>query len=730
MEANLVSSIVRVFALAIIIAALSLVSTAGAAPDTAAQRTVAHTPVDLGPGAPPSGDPFLWLEQVHGTRAMAWVNDENQRTTSILEHDPHYAALYADALKVAETKDRIAFPEVIGGEVYNFWRDQTHVRGILRRTSLASYATSSPEWTTVLDMDALAKAENANWVYEGLNCEYPDEHRCLVSLSDGGEDAQTVREFDLTTGAFVDGGFMLPRAKQDATWLDDNTLLVDRPWTPDEVTTSGYAYIIKKVTRGQPLSSATEIFRGKPTDVSDAAFTLDDGSGNHVALISRGVDFFNAEYYIVGDGGVKQLALPRQINIGGLVDGRLVLSLNQSWTVGGATYPEGALVSLDLDQMRADPSSLHPTLIYTPGSRESLGDVAVTKDRLIVISYLNVRGRALVFTPGSNDTWTHTQLDLPDNSTIGVSDSNLHDDSAYLTITSFLAPTTLYQVDAAAGTASPIKAITAQFDASNDVVEQHEATSSDGTKIPYFIIHPKKMKLDGSNPTVLYAYGGFQLSQTPFYSSTIGKLWLERGGTFVLANIRGGGEFGPAWHDAGLKTHRQIIYDDFYAVAKDLVARKITTPRRLGIQGGSNGGLLMGVEFTQHPEMYDAVDIQVPLLDMLRYEKIEAGASWVGEYGSVSVPAERAFLAKISPYNNLRAGTAYPEPLIWTTTKDDRVGPEHARKFAAMLKAMGVPYLFYEVTEGGHGFGANLNEDAHTNALEWTYFTSKLMSGQ
>ena len=714
---------------AIFIASLALVSTASAGSGTAAQRTVAHTPVDLGPGAPPTGDPFLWLEQVHGARALAWVKSEDARTTSILEHDPHYAALYADALKVAETKDRIPYPQVIGGQVYNFWRDQTHVRGILRRTTLASYATSSPNWTTVLDLDAVAKTENANWVYEGLNCPFPDERRCLVSLSDGGEDAQTVREFDLTTGGFVDGGFTLPRAKQDEAWLDNNTLLVDRPWTPDEVTTSGYAYVIKKVTRGQPLSSATEIFRGKPTDVSDAAFTLDDGAGHHVAMISRALDFFNAEYYLVGASDVKQLALPKQLNIQGLIAGRVVLTLNEPWTVDAKTYPAGALISLDLDQMRADPNDLHPTLIYTPGPRESLGDIATTKDRLLVVSYLNVQGRALVFTPGPNDTWTNTQLDLPTNSTIAISDTNLRNDTAFAVVTSFLTPTTLYQVDAATGAANPLKALPAQFDASNDVVEQHEATSKDGTKIPYFIVHPKTMKLDGMNPTVINAYGGFQISETPFYSSTIGKLWLERGGTFVLANIRGGGEFGPAWHDAGLKTNRQRIYDDFYAVAKDLVARKVTSPRRLGIMGGSNGGLLMGVEFTQHPEMYDAVDIEVPLLDMLRYEKIEAGASWVGEYGSVSVPAEKAFLAKISPYNNLRAGTAYPEPLIWTTTKDDRVGPEHARKFAAMLKAMGVPYLFYEVVEGGHGAGANLNEDAHTNALEWTYLTQRLMAG-
>ncbi|MBV8491273.1 MAG: S9 family peptidase, partial [Candidatus Eremiobacteraeota bacterium] len=366
-------------------------------------------------------------------------------------------------------------------------------------------------------------------------------------------------------------------------------------------------------------------------------------------------------------------------------------------------------------------------VIFAPGPRQSVGVVGATKSSMVLTMYDNVRGRAFVYTPAASGPWAKRKFDLPDNASIFLISANLHDDRAFVAVTSFLAPTTLWSVDAAKATAATVKAVPPQFDASKDVVDQHEATSKDGTKIPYFVVHPANMQLDGANPTVLNAYGGFQVSMTPFYSGTTGKLWLEPGGVFVLANIRGGGEFGPAWHEAGLKTNRQRIYDDFYAVAQDLVSSKITSPRHLGIEGGSNGGLLMGVEFTQHPEMWNAVDIQIPLLDMLRYEQIQAGASWVGEYGSVTVPAERAFLASISPYNNLRAGVKYPEPFVWTTTKDDRVGPQHARKFAAKMASMGIPYLFYEVTEGGHGAGANLKERAKTSALEWTYFATKLM---
>ena len=705
-------------------AALALLFLAGAAswPEPA-QRTVAGPPA-TGPNA---ADPFLWLENKDGARAMAWVHAQNARTLPVLEHDPHYASLYAEALKIDQSANRIPYPESLNGSVFNFWQDASHVRGIWRRTSLQSYTSASPAWKTVLDLDALAKREHANWVWKGADCEQPQERRCLVSLSDGGEDAVTMREFDVATGAFVPGGFVLPREKQGATWESPDSILVSRAWTPGQLTSSGYAYVVKRLRRGQPLAQATEIFRGKPSDVSVDPFTLNDGSGHQAVLIRRGVTFFTNEYYLVTSKGVEKLNVPMKADIDGLVDGKLLFSLNQNWTAGGKTFKQGSLVSIDLAQATAHPGDVQPALVYAPGPRDSLDGVSVTKNDLVLTTYHNVRGRAYVYSPAPDGGWSKRRLNLPDNSSIGVVDTNLHDNRIFLAVSGFLMPTTLYAVDGANGTPAKVKALPAQFDASGDVVEQHEATSKDGTKIPYFIVHPKNMRYDGENPTVIYAYGGFQISMTPSYSGVTGRLWLQRGGVYVVANIRGGGEFGPAWHDAGLKTHRQRVYDDFYAVGKDVIARKVTDPRHLGIAGGSNGGLLMGVEFTQHPDMWNAVQIEVPLLDMLRYEKIQAGASWAGEYGSDSVPKYRAFWEKTSPYQNLKAGVAYPEPFIWSTTKDDRVGPQHARKFAAKLASMHVPYLYYEVTEGGHGAGANLKEDAQTQALGWTYFTMKLM---
>jgi prolyl oligopeptidase len=674
-------------------------------------------------------DPYLWLEDAHGARAMAWVQAENDKTLPVLEKDPHYADFYAEALAIAEDEDRIPEPNLIDGSVLNFWQGVGHVRGYLRRTTLESYRTASPDWVTVLDLDQLAQAENANWFFKGIVPSEPREHRCLVSLSDGGEDAVTVREFDLPSAKFVDGGFVLPHAKQRFAWEDDDTLLVSRAWAPDELTKSGYPFIVKRLGRGDALADAKEIFRGSAADggYGVAPFTLYDGSGNRLVLINRPLTTFESEKYIVNGDQVRRLMLPKKARIWDMVDGKLIVSLEEDWSPGDLAFKSGSLLSLDVAALTADPAHLKPVAIYVPGPREALDAARATKDRLVVTTYDNVRGRVFVYRPDKGGRWTQRKLDLPDNATVGIADTELHSDLAFVDVTGFLQPNSLWLVDASNGGLSEVKALPAKFDASHLVTEQMEATSKDGTHVPYFVVHPAGMKMDGSNPTILYGYGGFQISETPRYSGTIGKLWLERGGVYVLANIRGGGEFGPAWHEAGLKTQRQRIYDDFAAVAEDLMERDITSPRRLGIQGGSNGGLLMGVEFNQHPDLWNAVDIQVPLLDMVRFEKIDAGSSWIGEYGSMSNPGEAAFLAKISPYANVRRGVNYPQAFIWTTTKDDRVGPQHARKFAARLSEFGIPYYFYEVTEGGHGSGANLRERAHTTALEMTYFARKLM---
>ncbi len=681
-----------------------------------------------GAGAPapaPADDPFVWLEDWTGPRAMQWVEAENKATVATLQGDPRYAGYYRDALAIASAKDRIAMPMLIHGRIYNFWRDADHPQGVWRYTSEADYASASPRWTTVLDLDALSRAEGKKWVWKGATILDPEERIALLALSDGGEDAVRLREFDLVDGQFVPGGFDIPNAKQDAVWLDKDTLLLSRDWGAESLTKSGYPFIIKTLKRGQKLDEAQEVFRGAASDqLMSMPILLSDGQGNRAAFLFRGVTFFGNETWLLTAQGTKRLALPAKSQLQGMVDGQVLIQTSEAWESGGVTVPAGALASVALKALQ-EGGVLTPEILFAPTPRQSIDGVVATQNRVVLSLNDNVRGRVRVYARGAKG-WSAQPVDLPDNATISTVAASDKSDQAYLSVAGFLAPTTLWAMDAADPKPVQVKAMPARFDAAGLVVEQFEATSTDGTKIPYFIVHKKGMTPDGSTPTIMTAYGGFEVPMTPSYAAITGKLWLERGNSFVLANIRGGGEFGPAWHEAGLKTKRQIIYDDFAAVAQDIFARKLSSPQKFGIYGGSNGGLLMGVEFNQHPELWNGVVIQVPLLDMIRYEQIAAGASWVDEYGSVSVPEEKAFLEKISPYANIRKGVAYPTPYIWTTTKDDRVGPQHARKFAARLKDYGLPYLFYEDTAGGHSGDADIEQGARLQAMQMVYFSQRL----
>jgi prolyl oligopeptidase len=674
-------------------------------------------------------DNYTWLEDILGEKPMEWVKAENQRTAAVIEKDPRFEGLQADALKVLESPERLPGPQFRGGMIYNTWRDAQHLRGIVRRTTLEDYLNPEPKWETVIDYDALSKTDKQSWVGHGLNCLQPDDSQCLAALSAGGEDAVTLREFDLKAGKFVDGGFQLPRGKQDVTWMDKDTLLVGRDWGAGTMSEAGYPITVRAWKRGEPLESAKEIFRGdvKDNGYGDRAETLVDGRGNRATIIDRNLTTFTSEHYLLVNGTAKKLNLPLKASIDGLLDGQLIIALDEDWAAAGQTLKQGSVVAVALNAAQNDPERLKPTVIFAPTADEFEQQLATTRNHLLMTTLKHVQGRAYVYTRAKNGSWTRKQLELPANQTVGIAAASKTDDHFFIGLAGFLNPPSLMLGNGADGSLKTAKAQKPLFDASDLTVDQLEATSKDGTRVPYFVVHRKTMSYDGNNPTLLTAYGGFQVSETPNYSAPNGKLWLERGGVYALANIRGGGEFGPAWHEAGLKTHRQRIYDDFYAVAQGLVTRRITSSRRLGIMGGSNGGLLMGVQFTQHPEMWQAVVIQVPLLDMLAFEHMSAGASWVGEYGSASVPEERKFLASISPYNQLRPGVKYPEPLIFTTTKDDRVGPVHARKFAARMQEFGYPFFYDEITEGGHAAGADNRQEARTRAEVITYLMMKLM---
>lgn len=678
--------------------------------------------------AAPDDDPYTWMEEIEGARALDWAKAENARSLPQLQTDPRYAGLYAEALKIATAKDRIPGVGFGGdGSLRDYWQDAEHVRGVWRTTSLESYRAGQPDWKTILDLDALSKAEKANWVWKGADCLPPDERQCLVSLSNGGKDAVVVREFDTVTGAFMDGGFSLPEGKHRFDWIDKDTIFLVTEWAKGDVTTSGYPYIAKILKRGQPLSAAQQVFAGTKTDggYGVQSIVLRDPAGKvEAVVIQRPLDTFNAEYYLLQGDRPLKLDLPKKSSIRGYLDGRLLVGLEEAWDAKG--MKEGDLVDFDLAAVKKTPGALTPSLVLRPTLSQSVEQVATTRSRLVVTLLDNVKGQVLSY-QRKGGAWTSTKLDLPKDSTIGISSASDKDDRLIVNVQNYLTPNSQWLADAAGGKSVELRKLPDRFDASKFVTEQFWATSKDGTKVPYFVTHAKGMKLDGTNPTLLNAYGGFLVSQSPAYSGAMGKLWLEKGGVFVVANIRGGGEFGPRWHNAGLKLKRMAVYDDFFAVSEDLIARKITSPKKLGIMGGSNGGLLMGVALTKRPELYNAIVIQVPLFDMIGYDHIGAGSSWIGEYGDPKVPEERAMLMTYSPYQNLKPGQPYPKVFIETSTKDDRVHPAHARKAAARMKEYGYDFLYYENIDGGHAAAANLNERATRQALEFTYLQQRLM---
>lgn len=672
-------------------------------------------------------DPYVWLEDVEGERAMEWVRAHNAHSLGVLQGDPRYETLHQQALEIVQSRDRIPSPGFThDGHIDNFWQDAEHVRGIWRRTTLDSYRTAAPQWETILDFDALSTAEGANWVYKGSTCLQPEERYCLISLSNGGKDAVTLREFDSVERKFVEGGIVLPESKGGADWIDKDSLLVSRDFGPGTLTDSGYPMVVKRLKRGQTLEQAETLFTGEPSDVSVSAYTLRDADGVLKAtLINRAIDFYSSETWRVeSDGTLVRLPLPAKSDIDGLVDGRLIVTVKENWTApSGQAFQTGDVIAWPLDAWLADAKTM-AQVVLRPTERQSVESIRATRHHLVVALYENVRGSVRVYQPGD---WSYSTLDLPQNVSVGVGSASEKDDRVFVSVTGYLNPSSLWLADASTGAVEQVKSMPAKFDATGMTVDQHEARSADGTMIPYFVVHKSAMPLDGSNPTLLYGYGGFQSSLLPGYSATVGKLWLERGGVYVIANTRGGGEFGPRWHEAALQQNRQRAHEDFQAVALDLIARNITSQPKLGIMGGSQGGLFMGAMLTQRPDLINAAVIQVPLFDMLRFHKLLAGASWIGEYGNPDIPEQRAWIEQYSPYQNLRAGQPYPEVFIHTSTKDDRVHPGHARKAAARLEELGYPVLFYENTDGGHAAGANLRETARRLALEYTYLSRRLM---
>lgn len=670
-------------------------------------------------------DPYLWLEDVEGDAALAWVQEQNERTRAYLDGQGSlYETLYTRLLAVMTADDEFVVPEIAGGYAYDLLVDADHPLGVWRRTPVDDFLEGNPVWQTLLDLDALAAAEGINRSFVDALCLDASRGPCLVLLSRGGADAREVREFDLETGTFVPGGFVLPEAKHAVAWLDAGSLLVAGDWGPESLTTSGYPFVVKRLERGTPLSEAVTVFEGSPDDVGVLVWST-AYQGARLAVIERWTDFFTKEYYLYRQDEITSLPVPDGSDW--LVVGdQLVLRLGQDWHVGDTRFRAGSVVAVELEAILRGEGEIQP--VFMAGERRTVDEhVAATRDHLLVPILNN--GSSELYRFHYDGTWTGTRVPLPALGTIRVDGTSREDQRAFLSFSSFLQPDTLYLLDND-GSVRVLGQARPRFPAEGFVVEQLEALSADGTLVPYFVVRPYGMAPDGANPTLIWAYGGFNYSYPPDYRPDVGVGWLTgpgpRPGVYVLAHIRGGGELGPEWHRQAIRENRQRAFDDFYAVAKDLIARGITSPEYLGIWGASNGGLLTGVALTQRPDLFGAVISMVPLLDMKRYHWLLAGASWMAEYGDPDDPDDWAYLSRYSPYHNVRSDQEYPPVLFTTSTRDDRVHPGHARKMTALMESLGHEAYLFESSEGGHAGALTPEQEAELHAGIYAFLWSHL----
>ena len=667
-------------------------------------------------------DSFLWLEEVENPKALEWVEGWNKKSLEVIKGQPGYQAVYDKNLEIYNSNERIADPGIYGDFIYNFWQDKTNPRGIWRRIPVNDYIQGKTNWETLLDIDKLSEKDNVKWVFKGAGGLYPNYTKFLVNLSKGGGDAVIVKEFDADKKEFVENGFYLPEAKGGASWIDENTLMVSTDFGAG-MTTSGYPKQVKIWKRGTNLKDAKLVFEGNDTDMG--IYGLSDIKSDKTYLgVSQRTSFFSGNYFVIENEKLIKLDLPQDAEYSGVFNGLAIIQLKSDWETGGKKWKQGSVLSISYRDLVAGKKNFE--LIVLPDDRSSVAGIATTKNVLLVNMLNNVKSELYKYT--FNGKWEKKKIDAPEFGNISLAATSENNENYFFYFTNFLEPSTLFFGDAATGKYQKVKSLPSFFPTEKYKVQQFEAVSKDGTKIPYFVVSNKNTQFNGKNPTLLYAYGGFELPQLPNYNAVMGTAWLEKGGVYVLANIRGGGEFGPKWHQAGLKENRQRVYDDFHAVAESLIEKKITKPEKLGIFGGSNGGLLVGVAYTQRPDLYGAVVCAVPLFDMKRYNKLLAGASWMAEYGNPDIPEEWDYISKYSPYQNIKPGMKYPEVFFTTSTRDDRVHPGHARKAVAKMNDLGYKVYYFENTEGGHA-GASTNEQrAQMYGLIYAYLQMKLMN--
>ena len=668
-------------------------------------------------------DPYLWLEEVEGKKSLAWVEEKNEETFTRYTKSNAFKEKYERIKKDLNDDERIPSAYYQNGEMYNFWRDEKNVRGVWRKTSFKSYLKDEPIWEDILDIDQLANDEGINWLYKGADCLAPEYKRCLIRLSDGGTDAVTIREFDLEEKKFVKDGFNTYPSKQNASWVNEDQILIGADFGEGSMNESGYPMQVKLWNRGESLEEAKIFFSGSYEKIFNFPFVSIRPDGKYYGII-EGPTFFSEVLHLFDGEKLVKINLPQMIDIHGFFNESLILSIEEDWEI----FKSGSLLEINVNSLlenSIDESDVK--IIFEPDGQRFISGVSIGKHQLMVSMLENVNGKITRFMK-KDDRWDSKDIEGFQNSTMNIYGQDVWSDNSFISVSNFLEPSSIYHASDGADY-KKIKSRKNSIDPEKYRVEQNFVSSADGTSIPYFLIYRKDIKLDGKNPTILYGYGGFQISKPPSYlGGSIAEYWLNSGGVYVVSNIRGGGEYGPAWHQSALKENRQRAYDDFIAIAIDLIEKGITSKDHLGIEGRSNGGLLVGATFTQRPDLFNAVICGVPLLDMYRYDKLLAGASWVDEYGDPDNPEEWEFIRKYSPYQNLKKGTEYPEVFFYTSTKDDRVHPGHARKMAKKMTDMGSPIVYYENTEGGHAGTSNIDQFSFLLALQLAYLEDKLMN--
>jgi len=675
-------------------------------------------------------DPYLFLEERESAEAVAWAKERSDKSIAQLTSNARFAGIKADVKKIRSATDRLASPSLMGDYVYNFWTDAKHPKGIWRRTLAKDYADNKASWETLIDVKALADSDKQNWVWKGTSCLEPEYRYCLVHLSDGGEDAVIVREYDTKKKEFRADGFTLPEAKHTLAWWSEDVILLATDFGPGSLTKSGYPRIVKKWKRGTKFTDAELLLEGETEDVAVGVAASIRKSGTR-GVVLRAPTFFENIYWSYSEkGGLTKLPLPLDAEGMGSTDDDMLVRFRTEWKLGATTIAAGSLVSFPVDYENDAKWEKGLRLIYLPDSRSSLDGVVTTKNHVFVSAMTEVKS-VLLIAEKKDGEWKTTPAELPKDGTIEVLTTDDNRDELYVQYQSFLSPTTIYRgekkADTEAFTWTDVAKLPDRFDPAGMTSEQRYATSKDGTKVPYFVMRKKEIQMDGSNPTLLYGYGGFEVSLLPGYKSEVGKTWVENGGVYVIANIRGGGEFGATWHKAAILEHRQRAYDDFIAVAEDLIANKYTSPRRLGIRGGSNGGLLVGAVTMQRPELFNAVICAVPLLDMVRYQALPPGDSWTAEYGSATDPIVGPVIRSYSPYQNISKDKKYPNIYFWSSQKDDRVHPGHARKMVARMEEYGHKVMYYESTAGGHGGAGDIDQSIADEAMAIAYLYQQLV---